>query len=218
MSSFKDPLNHGIFKCGFFEEIINYLIHCSNLMLSDAKELLNDENEITYCFVETYLDNDNIKTSQLIKAKFDVEIQENYNHITKKYKGRTDIRVITENIFNNRNNYYIIECKRIDGDKPLNTKYINDGINRFVIEKYTSYNNKNIMFGFVVKDIDIKANTIKISNLQSNSELNKNSIKSGFIEKNSRNNIFALYSSEYMTCTSKHLELRHLFYNFHSII
>lgn len=49
-----------------------------------------------------------------------------------------------------------MECKRLDGKQPLNQKYVNEGICRFVGDspQYSSYNHQNIMLGLVVKKID----------------------------------------------------------------
>ena len=58
--------------------------------------------------------------------------------------------------------YFIIECKRLDGNKTLNDKYKNEGINRFITKKYSSYYGANGMIGFVVKKIDIDENIKKI--------------------------------------------------------
>ena len=118
----------------------------------------------------------------------------------------------------NKKDYYIIECKRIDGSTSLNKKYINEGVSRFVEEppKYPSHHNKNIMFGFVVKNIDIPNNSIKISGMnkdkfgaisQGNLILVKTDVNEGLYE----------YISNY-TLSSSSLQLLHIFFDFSSIV
>ena len=118
----------------------------------------------------------------------------------------------------NKKDYYIIECKRIDGSSSLNKKYIDEGVSRFVDEppKYPSHHNKNIMFGFVVKNIDVHNNSIKLS------KLNKDkfgTISQGnlFLVKKDINEGLHEFISNY-TLSSKSLQLLHIFFDFSSII
>lgn len=46
-------------------------------------------------------------------------------------------------------NRFIIECKKLDGYSTLNDKYITEGMNRFISEKYSSPVNICGMIGFV---------------------------------------------------------------------
>ena len=102
--------------------------------------------------------------------RFLPEVPENYDMDNNTYIGRTDIRVLSSNWLSNPKDYYIVECKRIDGTKSLNQKYVDEGIGRFVGDspKYSSYNNQNIMLGFVVKEIDCSVVISDISNIHTN--------------------------------------------------
>jgi hypothetical protein len=71
-------------------------------------------------------------------------------------KGRTDLRILTQNSFEDTAAYFIIECKRLDaknqsGVSGLNSEYIKNGIARFVKEDYSAYYKVNGMFGFIVE-------------------------------------------------------------------
>lgn len=90
--------------------------------------------------------------------KFDKEIQTR--------DGRVDIRVLDmiRAMQGDYDPYYFIECKRLDGvnshyKNGLNNKCIDNGLSRFVDEKYPAYLEANGMLGFVVKSIDIQENS-----------------------------------------------------------
>jgi len=218
-------LNLG-FKQGLYEIIIESLIKCSDLMRKDCSVnrtvIANHEEKIRNHLLENYLENSDLRTSiglAGIAIRFIPETPENYDSSTDTYVGRADIKVVSSNwLLSNNNDYYIIECKRIDGSKPLNEKYIDDGICRFVVypPKYPSYHNKNIMFGFVVKNIDVVSNVSKISKLHE-SKLKKLIDNNFNLIRNSEDKQFFLYESKYII-NSKSLELRHIFYNFSTII
>jgi hypothetical protein len=99
----------------------------------------------------------------------------------------------------------------------LNKKYVLEGIARFVCPplKYSSCFGRNLMFGFVVKAIDIIDNCSKIDNIQQ-LEL-KNYILEGLKRINSEPDYY-LYLSKYKTVEANPLELHHVFFDFSSII
>lgn len=153
------------------EKDLKYILYCIHFcylkILQSGIEINNDENYIRDLFIsDEYLDNYLIKVElDITEFKFDKEIQ------TK--TGRADIRVLNtiQMMKGISNPYYFIECKRIDDINPhykdsLNNKYINNGINRFIKEKYPTYLEANAMLGFVVKNINIEENTKKISSLK----------------------------------------------------
>lgn len=142
--------------------ILNGVIQALEMMLSISyPNLKNKEDYITARLVEDFLDNDstrailNLKTYRFVAepASFD----EQYQQI-----GYSDIRVITTHQvqgFDTTKADYIIECKRLDGTKDLNEKYITNGICRFIEEKYTrkSIHKISAMLGYVVASTDIRA-------------------------------------------------------------
>ena len=142
--------------------ILNCIYHCYLDIISSEISIVNKENDIRDVFIsDNYLDNHLIKEDLgIIHYKFDKEIQ------TK--DGRVDIRVLDmiKTMQGEYKPYYYIECKRIKGDKVYNDKYIKDGINRFVEEKYPTHYGVNGMIGFVVKSIDIAENTKYFTDLK----------------------------------------------------
>jgi len=146
-----------------FEDILYKIILCYNFMTTDKVSLINDENSIRNIILSNYLKVERFKVLfGLTNYLFDKEIEED--------TGRIDIRIMPINPFLNDDAYYIIECKRIDntnidGTTGLNAKYIENGICRFITEKYPSYYQTNGMIGFVVEPIDIHKNTQSINKL-----------------------------------------------------
>jgi hypothetical protein len=176
MMGFSDASLNDDFRSGLYKKIADKLICCCDLMkrdcLSSKHKIDDDEGKIRNRLLEKYLDDDDIRSKiglDKLKIKFIPETPENFDEETDRYIGRVDMKIIGDNCFKKSKDYYIIECKRIDGSSKLNNKYVKDGVSRFIEEptKYKSYNKKNFMFGFVVKDISIPENTIKINRIQS---------------------------------------------------
>ncbi|AOZ98993.1 hypothetical protein [Flavobacterium commune] len=140
--------------------ILNSIYKCYLRIITSNITVNNNENDIRDLFIsDLYLDNHKLKQElDIVEFKFDKEIQTE--------TGRVDIRVLNmiKTMKGDFKPYYFIECKRLDGvinpenKNTLNDKYINDGINRFVEEKYHTYQEANAMIGFVVKEIDINEN------------------------------------------------------------
>ena len=211
MSGFGDKSLNISFEENIFNRIISHVIKCSNEMkntcIATGNGLFNHENKITNRLVEKHL---NVDQNDFL---FDSQAPENYNPDTDEYKGFADIRVRNKNRFNNSKDYYIIECKRIDGESTLNKKYITEGVVRFVGNppKYLSPNKKNIMFGYVVKAIDVPKNTIKIEKFQK--KLLAEIITGNFLLIVNHCMEYYVYSCQYHSGVDS-IELRHLFYNF----
>ena len=177
MGGFQNQLLNQNFKQNFYNIIITALMASCKLMVqeccSNKAGLPNHEEKIRTHLLENYLENE--KTRCIIglsdvPIRFLPEVPENYDMDNNTYIGRTDIRVLSSNWLSNPKDYYIVECKRIDGTKSLNQKYVDEGIGRFVGDspKYSSYNNQNIMLGFVVKEIDCSVVISDISNIHTN--------------------------------------------------
>ncbi|MDR2408488.1 MAG: hypothetical protein LBE13_10325 [Bacteroidales bacterium] len=215
------------YKNNLFEIIIEKLLDCSKLMKSDCLlsdlKISNNEILIRNRLVEKYLDDDTIRAKigiDILCLRFIPEKSEGYDDNTDLYIGRTDISVVTQNwLENDRKDYYTIECKRIDGNKELNKRYINEGIVRFLNTggsvKYVSHHKKNIMYGFVVRNININNNIIKIELMQR--EILKDILISNMSVLNSNNDEYCSCRCEYEV-NDDILELRHVFYNFSEII
>lgn len=221
MSGFLDgKLNMKIQK-DVFKQIIEYIIvACENVKKYHEKSgllLENNENMIRSVLLNEFLAVDDIRSEfGMLNFLFEPESSENYNLTTYKYVGRTDIKVLLHpDSFKKRAAYFIIECKRIDGQKVLNEKYIDDGVKRFVSKKYSSFYGKNLMLGFVVKDINIKCNTINIEQFQNTLEDVK--MHSNFELVYEKNSTIVEYKSMYCL-TDENIELAHIFFNFSNIV
>lgn len=154
-----------IFYNAEFEELLSKIIACYNLMLTDNVSLSNDENSIRDVLLINYLNDNSVRRKiELTDYLFNREVPES------KTIGRTDIKIETQNTFQDTDAYYTIECKRLDasnatGETGLNAKYIQNGINRFVSKTYSTYYKTNGMIGFVVQEMDIHKNVVAINGL-----------------------------------------------------
>lgn len=185
--------------------ILNSVYKCYLRIIASNITVNNNENDIRDLFIsDLYLDNHKLKQElDIVEFKFDKEIQTE--------TGRVDIRVLNmiKTMKGDFKPYYFIECKRLDGlinqdnKNTLNHKYINDGINRFVEEKYHTYQEANAMIGFVVKEIDIKEN----------SKFFKFLCPYKFVD-----NFDYSYISSHTTKSKKEFVLYHLMLNFSKII
>ena len=220
MGGFKNQSFNSNFRDGLFSIIVVALEKSCELMvnnhINNGTTIENHEEKIRTHLLENFLDKDELRSDIGLEdcyLRFSVEASENYDPSTNTYVGRTDIKVVSKNWFDDRNDYFIIECKRIDGTRTLNNKYITEGVSRFVGShpKYSSYHNKNFMLGFIVKGIDFKNNLSDISKIHIR-ELSHN-IRSDIFLKTS-SSLFYYCESEY----NNDLLLAHIFYDFSSII
>lgn len=156
---------NGVFFNAEFEELLSKVIACYHLMLADNVTLTNDENSIRDVLLINYLKNNKVrKQVDLVNYLFDREVPEDTTI------GRTDIKVQTTNTFKDSGAYYTIECKRLDatnraGKTGLNAKYIENGIQRYVMKSYNCHYKVNGMIGFITQTIDIHQNTMSINSL-----------------------------------------------------
>lgn len=189
-----------------FKLIIEYISRCHQLMLVKYKneKIENNENKIRNRMYKDFLNSDITKAEvNIFPCRFEceaAEIDDNYNET-----GYIDIKILTQSSLVTADAYYIIECKRIDGKKELNKKYIEEGILRFVEEKYPSYYSVSGMIGFVVEHIDISNNIKDINKLMENypkvnlnkplKALNNNKSNNTYssVHKKEKSNLFKLY-------------------------
>lgn len=200
------------------EQITGYIMKICGLLVEDFtrenRSLPNDENKIRSIMLEEYLDNDIIRSDhEMLDYSFIPETQENYDG-KGSYIGRADIRIKLKTDFDKHSAYYIVECKRIDGTEGLNKKYIEEGVARFITQKYSAYYGKNIMLGFVVRQINMSDNVKEIENLQ---DLYLNAQVQSNFEMVCKKNNCEMYKCTYQIETGG-LELRHVFTNFSTIV
>jgi hypothetical protein len=218
MHGFKNTHLNDISKQYVFDTIVNALIKSCLKMINDClcygEFLPNHEEKIRNYLLENYLDNDTFKNTICnIPLRFMPEVPESYNYSSYTYDGRIDIKVISENYFIDRSDYYIVECKRIDGTSTLYKKYINEGVSRFVADKpkYHTRNNKNIMLGFIVKDLDLAVVIASICKIHDSS----------FTDRITKKLSSIFCSSNYNICESTYtnkLMLKHIFFNISNVI
>jgi len=196
-----------------FENILSKIAFCYNLLRADNITVpLNDENVIRDILVKNYINNPEIKRSIELEYFILPEVYENNS------SGRTDMRIFGPNTIYNQDEYYIIECKRLDnkncqGTSGLNAKYIKNGIHRFTSEFYSSFYKTNAMIGFIVEAMDIHANIENINFLLENnfSDINTTS----YIEpENFIKDFEYQYRSNHQTQDGKSIKLYHLMFDF----
>ena len=213
MGGFKNDSLNTVFYDSVLNIIITHLIKCSKRMnafyAASNTPLENDEDIITNRLVHTFLN------AEPNAFRYEPQKSEHFDETTGRYIGRADITVISGDYFNDAKAYHIIECKRIDGSKILNRKYVSEGVSRFLSPvaspKYSSFYRQNIMFGYVVKTIDIPSNTKKLEELQK--QILGNGIAGDFLLAYSHDSDYYVYSCEYKSNVS-YIELMHLFYDF----
>lgn len=214
-SILNEKIRHALIQSAFIK-ITDYISDICEFAVKDyrrqSKKFLNNERKISSILVREYMQEQRIHYG-MSRYIFDLEIQENYIG-DGKYAGRVDIRALLKTGFLAEDVYYIVECKRIDGSGDLNQKYVNEGIARFVSEKYTSRYGKNIMLGYVVRDIDVVANTKQIENIQN---LIPDPCMHGCFQFLKKKGITDYYSCVYYNQSFK-LELWHLFSNFSDVV
>lgn len=215
----KGMLNRNILQALYrasFEKITNYIFEISELVVEDYEKkqlkLPNDENKIRSIMLEEYMKR--YKDAYgMSDYRFELEVPENYAG-NGKHIGRVDIRILLKNDFEREDAYYIIECKRIDGTSELNKKYVKEGVARFVTQKYSSYYGRNIMLGFVVKEIDVSANAKLIEEIQ-NAELDQH--MHGDFQLVVSKGVTESYKCMYHILSGE-VELRHIFADYANIM
>lgn len=184
---------------------------CYEIMCNDCvtqkRTLPNNENQLRDILHYEYLNLKQIRAKiKLYQYLFVPEVPEDRKRDDT--RGRTDLRVIIKSrTFENPQEYFTIECKRVDGNEPLNNAYITNGIQRFVNENplYLSYYRTNGMLGFVVKNIDITNNINELNTLL----LNKHKTINTLDKISCEDSIPCCYKSLH-TSQNQSLQLYHL--------
>lgn len=149
--------NRSIFKNNVLTDILIKIYYCFEDMKNKKSILENNENSIRDHLLKNYLHNNNYRHKHGLLFHFNREVPEDDTI------GRVDIKIETPDTLEDTKAYYIIECKRLDninqkGKTGLNAKYIEEGMHRFIYEKYSSLMNTNAMLGFIVDKLDINHN------------------------------------------------------------
>lgn len=220
MGGFLNQTLNSDFSTGLYNLIILAVKKSCELMVAncnaEGKTVNNHEERIRNHLLENYLDKDEMHSAiglGNVYLRFFPEAPEHYESSSDTYSGRTDIKVVSMNWFNNRSDYYTIECKRIDGTLSLSKKYVTDGVCRFLgcPPLYSSYNKKNMMLAFVVNEID-QTKVLGDIALTHTEKLKEHIVQDITILE---------ATSAYFFCESKYVEgliLGHLFYDVSSIV
>lgn len=185
--------------------LLSALYSCYEKILSENDSISHLENEIRDIFIsDKYLENHKLKEILGVKEfQFDKEIST--------LKGRTDIRIFNmiEKLSGQEKPYYYIECKVLDASTPSNalsnmySKYIENGIKRYVDEIYPTYNEANGMIGFFIRKTNISEQCNFFTDFK----------PIFFID-----NYNLSYISEHTTISKKNIVLFHLMLDFSSKI
>ena len=201
-----------------FENILTKVYQCYEMMLKEVQSVANDENSIRDVLLKSYLKNNKIR--RLVgfntdQVNFEREVPEDHS------TGRTDIKVTTINTFDEQDEYYTLECKRLDntntqGSTGLNAKYVENGVYRFTSKFYSSFCRVNAMVGFLVEDMDIHKNTENINNLLLQNKFI--TTKKKITQSNFINNCDYHYHSEHIDSGNEHLKIYHLMLDFNRLV
>ena len=131
---------------GLLNDICNVYV----LICRSGQRLPNDENKIRdefsrYFESQTY----KVTTTTAKDYYYDPEVW------LPNTAGRVDMRFLSLNRYVVQNEFFAIECNRLDGKSHLSKEYIDNGIRRFTDGKYPSLLGCNAMLGFVVCTIDL---------------------------------------------------------------
>ena len=213
-----------VFK-DLFLTILELIDYSYSEMLNDNAEFhLNEngrnpqnnmplENNITNRLVEHIRNNKKIYNLDLLG--FEVEPASDFS---KEYatKGYIDIKVsnITSSFsnYNDETVYFAFECKRVNKTSNKTSAYVDEGINRFKINKYSKNVSLSGMIGYSEERYtEIPSIVKKINDKLGVETLNKN-------EEDIDINYAYCYVSTHSRENSDEITLYHLFYDFSDMI
>ena len=118
-----------------FLKLLGKITQCHKLLMSDNEEIENHENILRNCLLKDYLNNNQVRKGLGIKI-FHFEAESAFIDSNYRESGYFDIKVTLHRTFDDSDVFFIFECKRLDGYATLNRKYIEEGMMRFVTNKY----------------------------------------------------------------------------------
>lgn len=131
-----------------FNKILKLCIFAHSKMIENENNLDGKDEETLRNILMYYMEN-NRGIFKLGRYVIDAESAEIYNHTT---QGYCDLKITiptNDDWTNEPLNYYIIECKRLNGESRKTDLYITQGIHRFISEKYSNNMNIGGMIGFI---------------------------------------------------------------------
>lgn len=197
--------------------IVKHILLCHDLTLRkyEFEFIENNENIIRNRLYKDFLNSSTLKSkSNLFPCRFECECAEvgsNYREV-----GYTDIKVFTSISLVEENAYYIFECKRLDGSKSLNKKYITEGIQRFIdFDKYSCFSGINGMIGFVIVTEKMKKNIMEIN---STLKLKYSNSCLKLLTLHQEGTKYSVYTSHHIKDEGTQLSLYHVMLDYSSII
>lgn len=144
-----------------FKQVGRFLIYSYRQMISNNETLTSDhETYLRNVLVKKYLRDKEAKQKYKI-GYLGFEIEPGEIDIINQTVGFIDVKVT--NLGNkdllDEDEYYSIECKRLDGSTTKNNLYIKEGINRFVQSKYSGQMPFASMIGFIENGISTQIKT-----------------------------------------------------------
>ena len=135
-----------------FNKILTACVKAHSKLIESEDNLDGLEEEVLRNKLIKYIRN-NQGTYGVAKYVFDAESAE-IDETTDKTVGYHDIKITipcSSNFSTKKKKKFIIECKRIDGYTSKNNAYIEEGMNRFISEKYVCRLDVCGMIGFIEK-------------------------------------------------------------------
>ncbi len=179
----------------------------------DSRNNMPLENSITNRLVDYIRNNKKIYNLELLS--FDVEPGSDFSE---EYatEGYIDIKVsnITTDLYKYTDEtvYFAFECKRVNKSSRKTSKYVDEGVNRFKINKYSKNVSLSGMIGYSEERYtEIPRIVKKINDKLGVERLNKN-------EENIDINYAYCYVSTHSRENSDEITLYHLFYDFSDMI
>lgn len=120
------------------------------LICNKGQQIKNDENTIRDEF-GSYFENQDFKETTTTAKDYFFESEGRQQ----KTAGRVDIRFLSPNCYGHQDAYLAIECKRLDGKARLSKEYVENGIRRFTMGKYSSLLGCNAMMWFIVRTLNV---------------------------------------------------------------
>lgn len=143
-----------IFEDSFQKWISDILKKAYTSLMKDKKVQINKNDELK-CSVQIVYFAIRLREDYHYPFLFDTEVPLNdfdqivYGNLSPRKSSRIDIKIKHRDW--DEKSFMTVESKRLDGNKTLADKYVEEGIDRFVKGQYCPNNNCSFMIGFVIK-------------------------------------------------------------------
>ena len=140
-----------------FLALLAAFVRIYEMIIKSRKKFANDEETIRDEFLK------HVKDAKIANAIYPLMFYSTDAEPKEKCNGYLDLKITPRKPYADPEEYFSIECKRLDdtnqdGKTGLNAKYVKNGIDRYRKGKYSVYHRINGMFGFIVARMDISNN------------------------------------------------------------